>query len=480
MRKNSVFKKGILAIAAACTLICAGGWNGMTVKADGFADYQIGKEVKKTFTYENEEFLYKFSTDNTDSYYKLNLATYGEGNGTVGIEIFSSEDLDDNSKVEDFSTADPDRETGRDMIKKLKPNSTYYIKATTSWYGGTTSLNYKFSVEKYATDDHSDSLKDITTVGIKTPIKGVNNHATDVDYYSFKTDAAESFYKMNFKVIAKGYVDVTWTIYKDPQMTERVCEDSLRENNSNIFDVGNKLKANTVYYLAVTGTGDGYVQGEYTIQICQSKDDVVKTGTSAKKLELNKSYKYAIQNNVDEDCFKFTASAFTKYTITFKNTSKTKGTKIEIFKDAGLVNSMKDIEVGANGSIDANDKKLTLVPGKTYYIRVTGEEGATYSVGINTVAPANKKPKVLTVKKKKQVTISWGKVNKATGYEVYRAVKNGSYKKVAVIKSPKKLKWVDKKVKKGCTYKYKVRAYAKLKKKTCYSTYSSVKVVKVK
>ena len=67
-----------------------------------------------------------------------------------------------------------------------------------------------------------------------------------------------------------------------------------------------------------------------------------------------------------------------------------------------------------------------------------------------------------------------------TRYEVYSAVKNGSYQKFATIKSTKTLKWIDKKVKKGNTYKYKVRAYAKVKGKTYYSAYSAEKTVKVK
>ena len=72
------------------------------------------------------------------------------------------------------------------------------------------------------------------------------------------------------------------------------------------------------------------------------------------------------------------------------------------------------------------------------------------------------------------------RVDSVDGYEVYRADKNGAYKKVATIKSAKTLKWIDKNVKKGYTYKYKVRAYAKVKGKTYYSAYSAEKAVKVK
>ena len=130
--------------------------------------------------------------------------------------------------------------------------------------------------------------------------------------------------------------------------------------------------------------------------------------------------------------------------------------------------------------LSRNEGAIKLTPYRTYYIKVTGKENSKYTIGVNASEPANNKAKAQTVKKKKQVTISWGKVNKAKGYEVYRAVKNGSYKKVATIKSAKKIKWVDKKVKKGTTYKYKVRAYAKVKGKTYYSAYSAEKAVKVK
>lgn len=481
MKKNNLFKKAAALIMAACTMVSATGFEGVTVKAAGFVEYQIGSEVKNTFSYEKEEFLYKFTTDSTDSYYKLNLAKYGEGSGTVYITIYKSEDMDEASRVEEFSTSDIDIETGRDMVKNLKANSTYYIKGTSSWYGDTTSLNFKFSIEKYSTDDYADSLDAITPVAINTPIKGINNHSKDVDYFSFKTDSAQSFYKVDFKTVGKGYMNTGWTIYEDPEMTKQVCEDDIRENQNNIMDLGNKLKADTTYYMAVRGSGAQYVQSDYTIQVCQSKDDIVGTGKSSKQIELNKDYKYSIQNNADEDCFMFTTSVYKDYTITFKNTSKAGSVYIGVFKDADYVSSIKDdISVGAKGSIDSNDRKLSLIPGKTYYIKVTGSEGATYTVGINAAAPSANKAKAQTVKKAKQVTVNWSKVNKATGYEVYKAVKNGVYKKAATIKSAKIVKWVDKKVKKGCTYKYKVRAYAKVKGKTYYSAYSAEKAVNVK
>ena len=130
--------------------------------------------------------------------------------------------------------------------------------------------------------------------------------------------------------------------------------------------------------------------------------------------------------------------------------------------------------------LSKNEGTIKLTPYRTYYIKISGNENSKYTIGVNAAAPANNNAKAQTVKKTRQVTISWSKVNKATGYEVYRADKNGAYKKVATIKSAKTLKWIDKNVKKGYTYKYKVRAYAKVKGKTYYSAYSAEKAVKVK
>ena len=120
-----------------------------------------------------------------------------------------------------------------------------------------------------------------------------------------------------------------------------------------------------------------------------------------------------------------------------------------------------------------------MTPYKTYYFKVNGAADSKYTIGLNAKAPSNSAKSQL-IKKKKCVTISWSRINKATGYEVFRATKNGKYKRIAVIKSAKTVKWIDKNVKKGTTYKYKVRAYAKVKGKTYYSAFSAEKSVKVK
>ena len=97
--------------------------------------------------------------------------------------------------------------------------------------------------------------------------------------------------------------------------------------------------------------------------------------------------------------------------------------------------------------------------------------------------PEVKKPAKVVFRKaaagKKKVTLTWKKVKGATGYQVYRATsKKGKY--TCVKKNLKAVKYTDKKLKKGKTYYYKVRAYKKVNGKTIVGTYSAVRKVKVK
>lgn len=88
------------------------------------------------------------------------------------------------------------------------------------------------------------------------------------------------------------------------------------------------------------------------------------------------------------------------------------------------------------------------------------------------------KPKVTLKRGKKYAVIKYKKVKNAHGYEIYRSTKKKSgYKKVA---TTKKTSYKNKKLKSRKKYYYKVRAYRTVNGKKYYSSYSTVKSVKVK
>lgn len=79
------------------------------------------------------------------------------------------------------------------------------------------------------------------------------------------------------------------------------------------------------------------------------------------------------------------------------------------------------------------------------------------------VSAASRPAKVKSLKVASQsynsLKISWKRVKKAKGYQIYRATKkNGKYKKVKTIKKAKTVSWINKKLTTGKRYYYKVRA----------------------
>lgn len=88
------------------------------------------------------------------------------------------------------------------------------------------------------------------------------------------------------------------------------------------------------------------------------------------------------------------------------------------------------------------------------------------------------RPKVTLTAGEGQVTVKWKKIKKAKGYQVYRSMKKkGTYKRIATIKKGSRVKYINKKLKKGKRYYFKVRAYTKTGGKKVYSKYSKVKSV---
>ena len=81
--------------------------------------------------------------------------------------------------------------------------------------------------------------------------------------------------------------------------------------------------------------------------------------------------------------------------------------------------------------------------------------------------------------KKNKATVTWKKNANVTGYEVFRSMKKkGGYKKVATLKKNTKVKFVNKNLKKGKKYFYKVRTFTKVNGKTYYGKYTAVKATK--
>ncbi|MBQ4266949.1 MAG: fibronectin type III domain-containing protein, partial [Clostridia bacterium] len=120
-----------------------------------------------------------------------------------------------------------------------------------------------------------------------------------------------------------------------------------------------------------------------------------------------------------------------------------------------------------------------LKAGTTYKFAVkayTKDNGETLWAASSVSMKTATKPATPTVKAtagSKQATISWNKVTGATGYVVYMQDEFGDYEKLG---STKKTSYTRKKLTKGETYYFRVRAYKTVDGKNIYGGYKTVKV----
>lgn len=122
------------------------------------------------------------------------------------------------------------------------------------------------------------------------------------------------------------------------------------------------------------------------------------------------------------------------------------------------------------------NKKLTC--GKKYkysvcaYYIVNGQKELCSASAVKTAKPVPAAPTVKAKGSKGKITLSWSKVKGASKYVVYKYNKDKKkYVKVATVKAGA---YKDTSVKKGKTYKYKVRTYRTVSGKKVYGQYSKV------
>ena len=139
-----------------------------------------------------------------------------------------------------------------------------------------------------------------------------------------------------------------------------------------------------------------------------------------------------------------------------------------------------------------SNRKVATVSGKgqvkitgygTCKITITASKSDIYNAAEKTITingrlgrPALKGVNVKT----KKVKLIWNKVSGATGYKLYIKYPGAKKYALALTKSAKVKGVTHKKLSKGKTYCYKVRAYKKIGKRIVYSGYSKVIKVKIK
>ena len=84
----------------------------------------------------------------------------------------------------------------------------------------------------------------------------------------------------------------------------------------------------------------------------------------------------------------------------------------------------------------------------------------------------------ITLTKAAYPVISWNKVSRASGYEVWRAIGDKTtFKKLHTVSGKAVCRYIDRKIRSGQKYSYRIRAFYKKGGKTSYSPYSRIKEI---
>ena len=418
---------------------------------------------------------FTYTTDGSDSFYSMEVAAIGT-EGRLIYAVYDNPELLESGRIYD-SVVDHGRKDTVNLKKKLQPNKTYYIRvASYSDISGENPLEYSLLVKQYK-DDVKDIANSAKTVKVLSKVSAVLQNGADIDFFKITLDKADAFYTFNFQNTTQAQ-NVYFSIYKDKNCTECVKDGVAYPKSNTTYDLENNLVPGNTYYIKVNRHDDEISNVSYNFKLTQVRDDVKNTGTTAKKISLNNTYSYKIQNKADEDWFMFTTANYTDYMVSCQNITKNAQISIRIYSDKNGVNEIYSKTVYQKSALAGDDRQIKLTPYKTYYIKITGDV-ASYKMGVSAKGPQNAKVKS-TKNSKKKVTVSWSKVNKANGYEIWKATKNGKFKRVKIFTSAKTVSWTDTSVKKGTTYKYKIRAFAKKGKTKYYSAFSAVRSIKVK
>lgn len=171
----------------------------------------------------------------------------------------------------------------------------------------------------------------------------------------------------------------------------------------------------------------------------------------------------------------------TSATLKWKKVSGASG--YMIYRKNPSTGKSKLVKTVSSKTVSYKATKLKSATKYTYTIYADKLSGKTKIKGSGTAYTfvtkpgAVKKTKAVS-KKTKTCVVSWKKTKRADGYEVYMATsKKGKYKKIG---QTKKLTLTKKKLKKGKTCYFKVRAYKTYKGKKTYGAYTKVIKAKIK
>lgn len=201
---------------------------------------------------------------------------------------------------------------------------------------------------------------------------------------------------------------------------------------------------------------------------------------NAFSVELGKQYKGVLAQNDEIDYFKFNVPA--AGTITLSTTNATDNTLKYVIYDSSM-------NISYNKTLGKGQKATELIKlaAGTYYLAIeknnSGYGVGSYNFTIDYVVTVPEAPTIKSVKNSasKKMTIKWGKVSGASGYEL-QYCKTSGFKSGVVKKTISKSKTsvTYSNLTKGKTYYVRMRSYVTVNGVKKYSSWSAKKSVKIR
>ncbi len=186
--------------------------------------------------------------------------------------------------------------------------------------------------------------------------------------------------------------------------------------------------------------------------------------------------------------FKITSAAVSGLRVSkIKNNSMHLSWSDQDYADGYQICNADNRVVGTTTDNSYTVKRLTSCTTYRYKVRsyVENEDGSVSYGGFSTAVSAQTMLNTPTLKARSasrgKVTLTWTKVAKASGYEIYYSTeKNGIYTKLKTVSKSSARKYVDAGLASGEKYFYTIRAYRTVNGVKTYSSYNTIKSATVK
>lgn len=476
MRKNlfKTWKRTVVSLAVAVTAMIG---MAMTVQAGGvdFATAQpipFGYREVIDFSASGAAHYYTFTTDSAPGWYSFNLGK--SGGAAKYLYVYAQPDKSNPVLSNWYQSGDGNTT----KLLPLIPNKQYWIMVEPRYndVGGTAN----FTVTKIP-DDYGNDLATGTPLALGQTVTG-NIEVTDkgeCDTFAFTTTGNNSYYEMALS--CTGQNPVYAHVYMGPDTSYDNYE--IYASSSNTSTLVKRLENNKTYYVKISGRWDDATSYKFVVR--EIRDDAGDDFSAAATIKNGTMEHKTIQVSDDVDFFKFkTSKKLKNYQFTFKNKS-TNGMRVTIYNNGDIASAISSVN---NYYVSGASQKviwLNLAKNRTYYIKVTGGDNASYGVQMKDLKSVVKK----TVPKGFKVTsysywsqyakLTWTHQYDNATYEIWRSTSPKSgFKKIKTLKNTNY--YYDYGVKRKKTYYYKIRYVVKENGKVCNAKWTKAKKVKIR